>query len=194
MRKPKRGGSTALKWLAGACCLAFLGATWLAEEGQCGQIEKFDPAQYQGAMGRIVLPLKGQAFLLVMDAQGSRILHLTSKDGSFQAPVGQFKLLRYYATTTDASQEKWIVTGTPAQDKSQLNVTADASVDLEVGPPFTASVTVTKEQDQANLSLTLLGRGGDKCVIQKMGPPEPPSFQVVAQGGQVVWSAAFKFG
>ena len=72
---------------------------------------------------------------------------------------------------------------------------ANAAQDLAFGPPFTASVAVTRHGEEADLAFKIAGRGGDLCTIRKTtASTDPPGFDVVSPGGQVVWQERFRFG
>jgi len=183
------------RWLALAACLGVLGSS-AALAGERKTVENFDPVQYTGPMGILAVPIKSEGMFAVQDTENNKILRLSSKDGSFRLPVGKYTLLGAIAYATDDNKDRWVVSYNLSSAKDrEVVIEANATKALEIGPPFTASVSVTRNGDEAELSLSLVGRGGDRAIIRKAAASsDPPSFQVTSPAGQVVWQGAFKFG
>jgi len=179
--------------LAAVCGLLVLAPAGLL----AAQIEIFDPAKYTGPAGKIVFPYKGESVLVVQDTQSGKLYRLSTTDGTFAAPAGQYTLLGYQSVAIDENKERWAFYANMATVKTrEITVAADGSQDVAAGPPFVASVSVTKGDDgNASLSFNLLGAGGDKCIVRKANTmTDPPGFQVVSAAGEVVWQGQFKYG
>jgi len=55
----------------------------------------FDPAQYQGTTGSIILPYKEASLLELKDLVKQQAIRLSSTDGRLQLPTGEFILVSY---------------------------------------------------------------------------------------------------
>jgi len=146
------------------------------------RVEDFDPEQYEGEMGSIVLPYKGESSLEVQNKESQKRMRFSTTNGMVLAPTGRYDLCSYEVIDEDENGAKWTASGSLYSLKSrEISVEADSTQDLEIGPPFVAKVTVKKKgQDEAVLDFKLTGRGGGNYTITRMDKGrKAPGFQVV---------------
>ncbi len=184
-------------WAAGVglvVLLAWLGwRQFSAYSGGSVQMEDFDAAKYQGQTGTMVLAHKGQSVFEAYLRGGNKILRFSTPDGVLKAPVGSYDVRQYQAIAKDSKGREWIAACYP---DAKVSVKAGASTKLDLGPPFTASITVkTSGKDRVSMDLKLAGtNGGQYTIRQKGGKDEPPSFVALDKAGQVVWQGRFAYG
>ena len=178
-------------------CLALGCSASDSPSGRPAQVNEFDPARYEGEMGKIVLTYKGESALLVHNAAGGKLLRLSTRDGTLLAPVGSYTLVAHEARATDEKGVEWTATAYLMGRRSPtVTVAVGTPVQLEVGPPLKASVHV-RGGDLGNLllDLRLLGRGGDQYVISgKRGSRETQRFKIIGPSGDVVAQGKFEYG
>jgi len=163
------------------------------------QVEQFDPSQYDGPMGTIVVPYEGDGLLQVTSMTEGKTLALSTGDGRFQAPVGEYTLWAFTAKKTGEDDSPWWeATTLLVQDESpQVSVRADSETSLELGPPFTASIAVTDEaQDVVELQLEVIDSQSNQYTIGKIALEEapPPRFEVRSSSGELVLKGQFEYG
>jgi len=161
-----------------------------------GGMEDFDPVQYQGRKGSIVVPHKGESSLRLQE-EGGKLIRLHTKDGVLVAPAGTYRLVSFEAVGKDENNQEWEARCYfPPRTPGKVSVTDGSSQDVKVGPPFRASVSVTpKGQDQATFDLKLTGSDGNQYTIaRKGGRSEPPSFQVISKSGEILWQGRLEYG
>ena len=163
------------------------------------QVKQFDPSQYDGPMGTIVVPYEGEASLQVTSmTDDGTVMELSAGDGRFQAPVGEYCLWIFTAMKTDEDGSEWEATtflGLDAPD--QITVQADNETSLELGPPFTASIAVTAEvQNEAELELQFADNQGNQYSLSRLDWEEaaPPRFEVRSSSGELVLKGQFEYG
>ncbi len=161
------------------------------------RVEDFDLEQYEGEMGSIILPYKGESSLEVQNKESQKRMRLSTTNGVVLAPTGRYDLCSYEVIDEDENGAKWMAQGSLYSLKSrEISVEADSTQDLEIGPAFTAKVTVKKKrQDEAVLDFKLIGRGGGNYTITRMDKRrKAPGFQVVDKSGDILWQGKFEYG
>jgi hypothetical protein len=193
----RRSGGIALTiiggiWAVGALGLAALGVFAYRQFSAAMRVEAFNPASYHGAMGTITLPYKGESSLVgIMQGSPTR-MRLVVREGVAQAPVGAYSALSYEAAARDANGRRWTARCDVGMTReSALIVGTAAPVELDVGPPFTAAVTVAERSGKVDLGFNTSGRGGYSYTIMSS---EPPRFEVVDGSGKVLWQGRFEYG
>jgi len=190
-------------WGVGGLVLGVcVGAFWLlfALVGAFNEVEQFDPSQYEGPMGVIVVPYEDRASLQVMSmGEDDTILELSSDNGRFQAPVGEYWLWMFTAKKTDEDGSEWHATSFLAMaDDDELSVQADGETTLEFGPPFTASILVSEdeEEDEVGLFLQFVDSRGNEYSIARADWEEatPPRFEVRSSSGELALKGQFEYG
>jgi hypothetical protein len=201
----KRGtGGVALTVVGGIWCLFAVSIGLFAyvvsrQVSTARNVEAFNPAAYQGPTGKIVVPHQGDCSLEVYATDGAsarKRLQLSGKDGVLVAPVGTYVLGSCDLTARDAANREWSASCYPGSSSGRISVTANAPVNLDVGPPFTASVKVHSQgKSQVGMDYQLTGRGGHSYTIEKnSGADDPPGFQVLDSSGKEVWHGTFAYG
>ena len=197
----KAGGGVAMTVIGGVWGVLALsgigiGVSAYRQVGQYTKVEDFDPLQYQGPKGNIVVPHKGESSLEVTGDGGKR-MRLPTKDGVFVVPAGTYSPTSYKAVDKDSSGQEWEASSYLSLPKpGKISVKDGSRQDLDVGPPFVASVSVSaKGQEQATLDLKLTGRDGNQYTISRKGRlREAPGFEVRDKSGEVVWQGKFAYG
>jgi len=184
-------------WGFGAIAVGGLGALAYRQFSRAIRVENFDPAGYKGEMGTIVLPYKGESSLVLMSQVGAKSIRVRAKDGVAQAPAGKYYLSSYEAVAKDQQRARWTAScfpGRQAMGSRSLSLGAASPQQLDLGPPFTASVVVRNATGaKPILDLSITGRGGNSYTIFR-GDGRPPSFQVVSRDAQVLWQGRFEYG
>jgi len=193
------GGVRPMRAAAGSLCLLIAlvgvgysgyGARAMGSVRESGGPTTFDPKHYKGPMGKIVLPYRGQSSLYVQ--QGDEILILNAKQGVFQAPAGVLDVVGTEMVATDAHKVRWTASG---RMNHRLTVRRGATVRLDVGPPFTASIDVSGRRDVVSMDFKLVGRGGDSyTVLKSQDSSTPPGFKVLGKSRRTLWRGSFKYG
>ena len=153
----------------------------------------FDPLTYAGPTGKIVTPLKGDLALSLLGTRGGgrmQLLKLTSEDGAFIAPTGDYRLMSCDQAVTHGGSE-WRLSSRVGRS---FNVLPGSSLQLDLGPPYTASVQVGGMRgDRVDLRLKMIGQAGESCSITG-GSSAPPGFQILSMTGQVLQEGKFRYG
>lgn len=201
----KGAGGVVLTVIGGVWGLVVLGVVGLAvyevheysRVSDSGKVVDFDPAQYQGQTGSIVLSHKGESTLEIGGRDGGGRMRLSTSNGVLSAPVGTYNLFSYEAVGKDESGATWVASGSlSSRGREPISVKANSTQTLELGPPFKASVTVKSTgRGSATLDMSLKGCDGNQYTISKKGGRgEPPSFQVLSKTGEVLWQGRFEYG
>jgi len=149
--------------------------------------KSFEPAQYKGETGSIVLPYKGES-AMTLYGKGESI-RLRTADGTFKAPAGGYTVSSYEVSSQDENNVKWTASTSPRS--TSIVVKNGASAQLEIGPPFTASIDVKNRGDnQVSMTFNLKDKLGNSYTIANSAP----SFQVMSQSGDILWQGKFQFG
>jgi hypothetical protein len=156
------------------------------------QMPAFDPTTYKGPTGKIVTPLRGDLSLMVYGhgPEGATGWYrLTSKDGTFVSPAGDMSLGTCdQVVTCDGSQ--WRLTSWVLQI---VDVTPGSVSQVNIGPPYTASVHVDSTRDsRIRLSLGIHGRAEESCALTRDGRSDVHGFQILAMNGQVLQEGRFR--
>ena len=188
-------------WCVGGLVLGVCGGTlslMFSFVEPIDQIEQFDPTQYEGPMGALVVPYEGEATLTVAVSDDGEMLELSADDGRFLAPVGEYAAWTFAATKTDEDGSDWQATAFLISDEPlPVSVRADSETALEIGPPFTASIVVnTKARDLLELDLEITDSQGHQYSIYSLGlQNDPPHcFEARTSSGELVLTGEFEYG
>ena len=167
--------------------LIIYGIYMASSQVKSSAVKPFDPTEYKGATGTIILPYKGESALTLRGEKEN--IRLTTADGTFKAPTGDYAVNSYEASSKDEKNVKW--TASTYLYKTKISVKGGSSEELEIGPPFTASIDVKNRSDsQVSMTFNLKDKEGNSYSIYN----SEPSFQVISQSGDAFWSGKFKFG
>jgi len=158
------------------------------------EIKDFIPGQSQAVLGIIHTSHHGAGRLVLRPQTGKSATRYTSADGTFQVPVGTYRVEEFAATATDAQGKQWEgVTAFPL--KTPAEVTAQTPVEIKVGPPYKAQVKVEQFGATERLSLELTDSANGTASLRKgMTTPPPPSFQLCDKKGKVLYNGKFAYG
>jgi hypothetical protein len=160
-------------------------------------IEDFNPAEYKGEMGSIVVPHKGKSSLAVSDKKKGGRIQLSTKDGVFSIPTGAYTLSSYDIIANDKNNIKWEASGSLYSIKSRkISIEPDSRKEIQIGPPFIAKIEAKKKgQNEATFDFKLIGSGGGKYTIGRYGKgKKAPRFQVIDKSGNILWQDKFEYG
>ena len=190
-------------WGVGGLMLGLCGGMfWILFNfvGAFDQVEQFDPSQYEGPMGTIVVSYEGQASLQVLStAEDEKILELSADDGRFQAPVGDYRLWMFTAIRTGEGDSMWYVSAfLESGDSDNVSVQADSETPIDLGPPFAASIAVTEDKvaGKVNLELQYADSDGHQYTMSRFDWDEAtsPGFEVRSSTGELVLKGQFEYG
>ena len=154
----------------------------------------FNPRTYKGKMGSIALTYRGESSMVLRSRQSGKTLAFYTKNGEFQAPTGSYDVRGYQAVARD-SEGKWTAYCLTVRRTPPIVVAANSTRKVDFGPPFAASINVSRSgRDRVSLGFDLGGAGGHRYIVVKGGSLEPPGFEMIDRSGQVVWEGNFKFG
>jgi len=167
--------------------LIIYGFVMAASASRSYSAKPFDPSQYKGETGSIILPYKGESALTLIGKGES--IRLSTTDGTLKAPTGNYHVSSYEASGKDEKNIKW--TASTYLHKTRLSVTNGSAEQLDIGPPFTASVDVkNKTNNYVSMTFNLKDNAGNLFTIYN----SEPSFQVLSQSGNILWQGKFQFG
>ncbi len=141
------------------------------------------------ADGKLKLSLPGQSRLAVRAADGSA-KSLTSADGVFSLPAGNYSITGYSSAAKTKTGESWSVFATAVKPVS-VTVKDGKTTPVKLAEPFVASVKVSS-QDASNISMNFKTFGASGESVSIYGP-KPPGFLATAKTGGS-WSGSFKYG
>lgn len=158
--------------------------------------EDFDPMHYKGEMGNLVFPYKGKSLLYLytnLKSKRPRLLRLSTTTGLMMAPVGiSHCLSSYFAFAKDNYGTEWEAFCAPRI--REITVESGSSQQLEIGPPFTASIDIkSKGADEVEFNLKMLDLGGNRAYISKSDSRSDAWFQIITPSGDIVWQDKFTF-
>jgi len=179
-------------------------------------IVKFDAETYKGKTGRILVPFTGPCTLYVVQGGGAgsaKIVRMPGCDGTIVCPAGTFTLNSLTASILDAERhEVWRLSFQFAKFVARLTVGgrvanvasgwqrlamgAGSVYELDIGPPYTASVTVeqieVRGQKKVQMLLSIKDHNGSPVTIT--AGSSVPGFQVVSKQGEVLMRGKFQYG
>jgi hypothetical protein len=167
--------------------LIVYGMFMVSSQAKYSAAKAFNPTEYKGETGTIILPYKGESALTLRGEKES--IRLSATDGTLKAPTGDYHVSSYEASGKDERNVKW--TASTYSYKTKISVRGGSSEELAIGPPFIASIDVkTGSGDQITLNFNLKDKEGNSYSISN----SEPSFQVISQSGDVLWQGKFQFG
>jgi len=157
----------------------------------------FDPATYKGKTGQIVTPLKGDVSLnLLKSGEDTRfeLVEIKGQDGKFVVPTGDYRVMSCdQAIVRDGTT--WDISHNALPSSQKLAVTPGSKSELNIGPPYTASIKVDSiHNKKLNLSLAITGHSGEKCSIVNQSTSKAPGFQILSKSGDVLQEGTFEYG
>jgi len=194
--------------LAGGLLMTVLGGVWalpaLALTALVGlavysyttwettEVVPFDAASYAGETGTIRIPFTGDVRLTVN--RTNEQFELCGSDGLVVAPAGEMKPSRFEGRLQHEGEE-WTTSAWLGRRNTTLTVSPEEGAELDVGPPFTATIHSKLRGDrQVALDFRLRGSGPEIYTIRGPKGRLPPRFELRDQQGQVVLSGKFAYG
>jgi hypothetical protein len=159
---------------------------------KAGRTEHFNPDSYKGAIGRIVSKCPSPSHLVVQYPSLKKNLELKSKEGIFIAPVGDCLLESYRLESKDSEGKEWTASGILAGELIKVDSKIEANV--EIGPPFTASVTARDLGKKVIFTLIFTDCKGRSATVRKPPTERAPSFALLDKTGQTLWQGSFEYG
>ena len=164
-------------------------------------VEKFDPTTYKGTMGKIELSYTGESKLTLMSVDHPKRMALLERmellvtNGIAMAPIGNYMMAMCEFTAKDQNNQIWTASCyLPSSGSNKISIQANTPYKLQVGPPFTASVSAEPGDDgKVTMNLMLAGAGNTSYGIRGPGT-WAPGFQVLDKTGNVVWQGKFAYG
>lgn len=158
------------------------------------EIKDFIPGKSEAVLGIIHTSYRGAGRLVLRPQTGKSATRYTSVDGTFQVPVGTYRVEEFAATATDAQGKRWEgVTAFPM--RTPVVVSAQTPVEIKAGPPYKAQVKVEQFGPTQRLSLVLTDSANGTANLRKgMTTPPAPSFQLCNKQGRVLYNGKFAYG
>jgi len=160
--------------------------------------ETFDPQEYAGETGKIVIAWQGPCELTLYPESGGEMLRLSSENGQFTAPTGRHSIASWTLRATDQSGSEWSVIGRPGYDWPEqkrtvgVNSTTPAQIDLQL--PLRASINADVGGDDVSMGFSLSDGAGGQYTISSGGRDDPPGFEMMDGSGRVVLTGDFEYG
>lgn len=181
------GGFSTLLW---GGLIVFAAVMIIPAFSRQSEIEQFDPVHYKGPMGTITIPYQGNSFLYVIDTATNKQMSLAGNKGVISAPAGTFELLAYQAICPDEHNYPSIACSL-WKSRTTITVENNSTQQLEVGPPFTASIVIkSSNQDTITMDCNLRDRGGNPARL----PGQDEGFLAASQSGGILWQDKFPRG
>lgn len=155
----------------------------------------FDPQTNTGPAGTLTLEWDQPSTLNVRSKQGQEKYKLDTTDGTLKLPPGTYVVESWSAKTTDSKGLTWVLETRYPRSLQSLEVKADSTTQLAVGPPLEASVSASGSGGSASFSFVLKdAAGNDYTMIGSGKGAQPPGFEVTDEADKVVWSGKFEYG
>ncbi|NPV48331.1 MAG: hypothetical protein HPY69_15440 [Armatimonadetes bacterium] len=155
----------------------------------------FDPQTHQGPTGTLTLNWKQPSTLNVRSKQGKEKYKLETKDGTFKLPPGTYAVESWSAKVTDSKGISWVLETRYPRNLQSLEVKADSTTQLALGPPLEASVLASAHGGSASFGFVLKDAAGNDYTMVGSGKgAQPPGFEVTDETDKVVWSGKFEYG
>lgn len=198
LRGPARGGGIVLivlsvLWAVPAVTGLVLGCLYWSDLSRSYfETKDFNAASYSGPLGVVRLPYRGTATLVTKQPNVDDAYRYRTSDGNFRLPVGKHTVESYSLEAVDETGARWRTEGSDGE--RTLTVRSDQPVDLAVGAPFQARVTVEDDGKTMTLSLALTDSAGQSVSFSRNNEPVPPRFEVVDTLGTVRFQGEFAYG
>lgn len=153
------------------------------------------PETFKGPVGTLTLAWKQPSTLNVRSKQGKQRHKVETKDGVFKLPPGTYAVESWSAKVTDSKGITWVLETRYPRHLQSLEVKADGTTQLALGPPLEASILASRQGGSANLGFMLRDAAGNDYTLMSSGKgAQPPGFEVTDEAGKVVWSGKFEYG
>ena len=203
VRLRRKSGGVVLTIVGGVWGVMALGMAGLSAYAYFGVYQKisptrnavaFDAAKYNSPTGKIILPFKGKATLVVSTLDRKKKLRLSGSNGELVAPVGFLKIESLKVTAKDSKNVQWTIdfpywsgrqreVYVQADGKTPLDLTLTACISAEHAAP-----------DVASFRLCALDCSGESYSIQAPRHESAPGFEVLSRAGEVLWKGKFQAG
>jgi hypothetical protein len=136
-----------------------------------------------------------QFALLLRGDEGD--MRVRGTGGSARVPAGKYTLVRCQFVMQDTAGRRWVFTG-GGEDRVTVDVPANDSVELPLGPPLTPKIEVTRI-DNAHVALTisLRGSGGEsynEIFYNDNVKPPAPKARLFDDAGLALGQLDFHYG
>jgi hypothetical protein len=164
--------------------------------GDDSKIPVFAANAYKGETATLRAQFSGESsFTASCGKQGN--LKFSSTNGSFTVPAGSVMIHSYTAVAKDSAGRKWTAHTTLAFNTNAVDAASGAVRDINLGPPFKASVNMSwsAASDKISMEPVYVDRDGNECELaSEPRTASPPHFQFLDSSNNVVWSGAFQYG
>ena len=163
----------------------------LEADGSAVTFEKAEPGY-----GTLDIGVAGATMMAFSDY--GMVSATSSAQGTFRLPAGRYAIARLTLATTDDAGEAWQLTMTsPPKALASFEIPAGQTERVAIGPPLVAEVSLRQRDPQVYLGLSLKGQAGEVYVPGIMKGKRrlpPPTFTVLGEAGQTVYSGTFEYG
>lgn len=194
IRFPGRARKVVASVISGICALIAVGI--IGYPAICANgTEQFNPKAYKGRTGKISLKYRGESSLLVRAKKDNKVMLLSTKNGIVTAPVGSYSIISYQAKATDKNKAAWVASASLSKPIA-VEITANQTRQIDLGPPLVASVSVSDNGKRAYMNFKLTNAQGNHnyTITKTTGKTDPPGFRVLDSSGKSVWSGSFSYG
>jgi len=156
----------------------------------------FDPDKYQGSLGTLSLEWKGSSTLNVRTKPGTDKYRIETTDGLLRLPAGTYAVETWNAKTAGERETTWTLETRYPRNLQTVEVKADTTAPLPVGPQLEASIEPGPLKDgSASFDFVLKDAAGNEYTLMTQGDgAKLPGFAVTDSQGQVVWTGEFEYG
>lgn len=163
---------------------------------------KFNPAEYDGPVGTLVLPYNrdGQLYFRLDTSTGEerefgdfQIAEIT--DGKTTLPAGRLGLSYMSFSLKLPRGGTAMLSILPQQEYSTFLLEPDATHTLTGGPPLTASIEIrsgAKRGRPVELDFALVDTAGNDITLRVGNTP--PQFEAISPTGECFWRDKFEYG
>jgi hypothetical protein len=127
----------------------------------------------------------------------SGIQRLKGDEGTWQLPVGKYGIKNITLRRTDKGN-KWSIMGFTAGKGVMIEIAANQSTMLKLGPPLLVKTEMKVADGTASFNLSLVGQGGEEyaAMVLRNGQllREAPKFIIYNELGKEIASGSFQYG
>jgi hypothetical protein len=134
--------------------------------------------------------------LLLRGREGD--LRVRGTGGVARVPAGRYHLVRCQFVLDDKAGRRWSFTGGGGENDVPVDVPADSTTPLALGPPLTPKVTLTRiDAERVALNLAMKGAGGEtynEIYYADQIKPPVPKVRLFDLGGRELTQLDFHYG